>query len=141
MPLSLNGHPEQWQRTARRGVYFTDDQRKEIAMKFATTALLVAAAMSFGPLLAAAPTARADNEQVHVGVRPGIAFGYRDGYWDRDHHWHHWSNSGERQDFEAHQRTHYTDRAHGREPDQGWRSNDQYWQRGDNHGGDRRGSD
>jgi hypothetical protein len=67
----------------------------------------------------------ADN--VTVAVSPGgVAFGYSDGYWDRDHHWHAWRNHEEAARFQAENRAHYYNYKHDRDKDHGWH-NDRYW--------------
>jgi hypothetical protein len=86
---------------------------------------LVAAVLG-GSILATALPARADN--VTVGVGPGgIAFGYNDGYWDRDRHWHAWRNHEEAEHWRAENRSHYYDWKHDRDRDAGWRDNDRWW--------------
>ena len=54
-----------------------------------------------------------------------VAFGFEDGYWDRDHRWHDWQR---REDWD-HYRTAYREHAyawrHDRDRDNGWR--DEYW--------------
>jgi hypothetical protein len=91
-----------------------------------TKAILVAAAIVGGSLTGA--PAMADN--VAVGVSPGgIAFGYNDGYWDRDRNWHGWKNHEEAEHFRAENREHYFDRKHDDEKDKGWRDSDRYWDR------------
>lgn len=74
------------------------------------------------------PAARAD---VSVTFNPGVvAYGYQDGYWDRDHAWHTWSNDRDRDDWRGKYAEHYYDRAHTAAPDNGWRR-DSWW--GDKH--------
>jgi hypothetical protein len=56
---------------------------------------------------------------------PGtVRFGYADGYWDNDHHWHGWPSAREAREF--HRRFH--DRIYGyrhtRYPNEGWRDGD-----------------
>ena len=36
-----------------------------------------------------------------------IAFGYRDGYWDTRHHWHHWRTSSDYQYYRDHGTNYY----------------------------------
>ena len=62
---------------------------------------------------------------VSVGISVGFAdigFGYNDGYWDTGHHWHHWSNDGERASYRNYQGSHYYDWNHDRDGDDGWRA-------------------
>jgi hypothetical protein len=81
-------------------------------------------------LAASGVPARADN--VTVGVVPGgIAFGYSDGYWDRERHWHDWRDHQEAERFRAADRAHYYERRHDADEhdrDHGWRDNDRYWE-------------
>lgn len=86
---------------------------------------LVAVALG-GSVLTMGLSAHADN--VTVGVGPGgIAFGYSDGYWDRDHHWHAWRNHEEAERWRAENSAHYYDWKHDRDRDQGWHNNDHWW--------------
>jgi hypothetical protein len=50
----------------------------------------------------------------------GIAFGYRDGYWDNGHQWHRWHN---RHDYRAYRHQNgasYHNWNHNRDHDMGW---------------------
>lgn len=60
--------------------------------------------------------------------RGDVAFGYSDGYWDHEHHWHAWQNRDDSARFRAANHDHYYDRPHTSDKDQGWHDNDQYWQ-------------
>jgi hypothetical protein len=71
--------------------------------------------------------ARAD---VHISIDPGaVAFGYRDGYWDRERHWHGWAHRRDHDWYRDHYRDHYYDRRHDAERDHGWREADRWWDR------------
>ncbi len=48
-----------------------------------------------------------------------IAFGYRDGYWDRRHHWHHWRHSSDYQYYRDHGSNYYGYN-HDRYDNNGW---------------------
>jgi hypothetical protein len=64
-------------------------------------------------------------------VAPGggeAAFGYNDGYWDRDHHWHTWANNQDAARFRTTNGGHYYDSKHDQDSNQGWHDNDRYWQ-------------
>ena len=91
--------------------------------------VLAFAAMAFAaaPLAMTTPAAAADNLNVAVNSG-GIAFGYSDGYWDRDHQWHKWRNHEEAQSWREHNSDHYFDRRHDGEKDAGWR-NEWWWDR------------
>jgi hypothetical protein len=85
----------------------------------------VAAAILAGGALA---TAKAADVTVAVGPgAPAIAFGYNDGYWDREHNWHQWRNREEAAKWRQANRTHYYDRKHDAERDQGWRG-ERWWE-------------
>jgi len=63
-------------------------------------------------------------------VAPGggeVAFGYRDGYWDRDHHWHAWASDRDAARFRTANGGHYYDRGHDEDRNQGWHDDDRYW--------------
>jgi hypothetical protein len=82
---------------------------------------LLAAALVAGPVVVS-HSAKADHVTVSLG---NIAFGYSDGYWDRDHHWHKWHNRHEAETWRAANADHYYDRPHSHEQGGGWR--DEHW--------------
>ena len=94
-------------------------------IKAAITALALA-----GGAFAIAPPASADHVTVGISV-PTIAFGYSDGYWDRERHWHRWRNHEEAEHFRAENREHYYEWKHNRDHDRdlGWRDSDRWWDR------------
>jgi len=49
-----------------------------------------------------------------------VAFGYRDGYWDRRHHWHHWQRDSDYRYYRDHG-TNYYGYNHDRYDNDGWR--------------------
>ena len=88
---------------------------------------LLAGSLLAGSLLAGAPAQAAD---VQVGVAlPGIAFGYSDGYWDRERHWHAWRNHEEMERWRAENREHFHEWHHDRDHDHGWHEGNRYWDR------------
>jgi hypothetical protein len=89
-------------------------------MKKPIKIVLVTLALAGGPLITGCVVAPRGGE---------VAFGYSDGYWDRDHHWHAWRSSQDAAQFRAANRDHYYDRRHDEDRDQGWHDNDRYWQR------------
>ncbi len=96
-------------------------------MRHAVKIALVAFALTGAALL---PNGTATAADVTVGVNSGsIAFGYSDGYWDRDHAWHNWRNEQEASRWREGNREHYFDRKHAEERNEGWRDDDRYWQR------------
>ena len=65
-------------------------------------------------------------------VAPGggeVAFGYNDGYWDRDHHWHAWADAQQAARFRDSNGSHFYNRRHDEDRNQGWNDNDRYWER------------
>jgi len=49
-----------------------------------------------------------------------VAFGYHDGYWDRDHHWHHWRHRHDADFYRNSPNNQYHDWGHNRDHDHGW---------------------
>jgi hypothetical protein len=69
-------------------------------MKSIVHAALITALLG-GSAIATAPPAFAG---IGVSLDFGdVAIGYRDGYWDSHHHWHHWRHSD---DYRAYGRAH-----------------------------------
>ena len=88
---------------------------------------LLALALVATPLSVSAPAAAAVNLGITLG---NAAFGYSDGYWDRDHQWHKWRNKAESQYFRTHYGEHYMAVRHDRDRkdrDKGWR-NERWWE-------------
>jgi hypothetical protein len=78
--------------------------------------------------LAGASTALAGCVVAPGGGGGQVAFGYSDGYWDREHHWHTWANSQDAARFRSSDNSHYYNRRHDEDPrNQGWNDNDRYW--------------
>lgn len=50
----------------------------------------------------------------------GIAFGYRDGYWDNGHTWHRWNSRHEAYAYRNRSDSHYRNRDHDRYDNDGW---------------------
>ena len=107
-------------------------------MKHLFSGTLFALALATAPVITAAPAAAAVDFSVSLG---NAAFGYSDGYWDRDHQWHTWRNRDEQRYFRTHYAEHYVNSKHDRDREhQGWRE-ERWWDRaGDrdrDHDGDR----
>lgn len=95
-------------------------------MRRTITFAIAALALAAAPLATIAPAAAADaTVSVNSG---GIAFGYSDGYWDRDHQWHQWRDRDEAREWREHNKDHYYDRRHDEEKDAGWRG-ERWWDR------------
>ena len=80
-----------------------------------------------GSITVTAP-ARAADITLNAG---GIAFGYSDGYWDRNKQWHEWRDREEAERFRRENQRYYFDRRHDRVTGWGWRDHDRYWERND----------
>ena len=86
----------------------------------------IALAMGSSTLGVAAPVMA---QVVVVAPAGGIAFGYRDGYWDRAHAWHRWENRRAAAAWRAENREHYYAYRHDRDREGGWREHERYWER------------
>jgi len=87
-------------------------------MRSLTLRILFAAAIAGTALAAPAVASARTNFAVSFNVGD-VAFAYRDGWWDRHHHFHHWRRH-ERSWYEVHYRTQYHDWDHSRDRDGGW---------------------
>lgn len=98
---------------------------------------LIAFALVTAPLITAAPAFAAVDFSLSLG---NAAFGFSDGYWDRDHHWHTWRNRDEQRYFQTHYGEHYMAERHDRDRrdrDQGWR-NERWWEQNQDRNRDHR---
>ncbi len=93
-------------------------------MRMPIKTALLALALAGGSFTAG-HSALADNVTVAVGPTGGIAFGYSDGYWDRDHHWHAWRNAQEAATWRDANRDHYYEWRHDRDASMGW--HEEHW--------------
>jgi len=93
-------------------------------MRLHRKALLAACVLALVPPVWTAPAMARAAVTVDFG---NIAFAYQDGYWDRDHHWHRWHNTSERNRYRAAYAQHYFAKSHTRVHGSGWRDNDRYW--------------
>jgi hypothetical protein len=64
-----------------------------------------------------------------VVVEPPVAFGYSDGYWDREHHWRKWRDEREASEWRRAHHEHYYAWKHDRDRDLGWREREKWWDR------------
>ena len=78
--------------------------------------LLAAAALSTASLAASVP---ASAQPSHFSFRVGnVAMGFNDGYYDRDHRWHHWRNAREHRWYRSNYASYYrSDRHRGWDQD------------------------
>ena len=105
-------------------------------MKHIIKGALIALALAGAPIVASVPATAAVDFSISLG---NAAFGYSDGYWDRDRHWHAWRNAEESEYFRTHYGEHYVAVRHDhdrKDRDQGWR-NERWWDQG--RDGDRNG--
>lgn len=77
--------------------------------------------------VAATTPASADNVTVTIGPG-GLAFGFSDGYWDQNRHWHRWRNDYERDRFRRAYPSYYTHRRHDHVNGWGWRDDHRWWE-------------
>ena len=49
-----------------------------------------------------------------------VGIGYSDGYWDRHHAWHKWSNDADRDAYRKSKEAEYHEWRHDRDKDMGW---------------------
>ena len=100
-------------------------------MKRAKAPILAIAAVAGAVMALSVTTVRpAMAADVTVGVGPGgIAFGYTDGYWDRDRRWHAWRDEHERERWREANAEHYHSWHHERDEDKGWHDHNRYWER------------
>ena len=88
--------------------------------------MAVAAAILGGAALVTGP-ANAADVTVAVGQAPVVAFGYNDGYWDREHKWHDWRNHEEMSRWQTENHDHFYEKKHVELPNGGWRE-ERYWE-------------
>ena len=108
-------------------------------MRYFIQGAVIAIALASMPIVANAPALAAVDFSITLG---NGAFGYSDGYWDREHRWHVWRNATERRYFRDHYGEHYADARHDRDRndrDQGWRENNRWWEQGRQEERDRDG--
>jgi hypothetical protein len=94
-------------------------------MKLLISGTLLAFALVTAPVITSPPAAAAVDFSISLG---NAAFGFSDGYWDRDHQWHTWRSRDEQRYFQSHYGEHYVNARHDRDRDQGWR-NERWWDR------------
>jgi hypothetical protein len=97
-------------------------------MKYIVITALVALALAAAPMTVASTPASAAAVDFSITLG-NAAFGYSDGYWDRDHHWHAWRNRAEARYFRDHYKDHYYATRHNHDrKTMGWR-NERWWDR------------
>ena len=93
-------------------------------MRRSLKAAVVALALAGGALTLSPARAA----EVGISINPGgVAFGYNDGYWDRNHRWHAWRRPSDADWYRTHYAEHYYDWRHDRDNDRGWHGNDRWW--------------
>ena len=101
----------------------------ESPVKMIVKAALAVAAIGSMPVLVSAPASAYTDVTVSTG---NVAFGYRDGYYDRDYRWHRWDNDDDWSNYRRHYSHYYRDYGHDRDDDY-WRTryhHDRGWHRG-----------
>lgn len=92
-----------------------------IILALAGTAIATAATAGAGGVFVGFGSDRGDHRSTTISVGfNNIAFGYRDGYWDRGHRWHRWSNDRDHRSYRRHNSSHYRDWNHDRYGGDGW---------------------
>src|SRR4051812_31349055 len=89
-------------------------------MKSILAAAVITATATIGMASFTTTPARADGFAFSFDTGD-VAFGYRDGYWDRDHRWHRWRSGREAREFRTQYSDRYWHRHHYRERNAGWR--------------------
>jgi hypothetical protein len=97
-----------------------------MSMVRTSQAALIAALLAAGTLTPLATTQAAVSVHFDSGT---VAFGYADGYWDREHRWHHWPNAAARHEWRERNREHYYSHVHTHDRGGGWRENERWWGR------------
>ena len=106
----------------------TRAELKEWKMHKILKGTIIVLGLAAAPLAMASPaSAQGVGIGVHVGpVAVGVgagfgnvAYGYRDGYWDRGHHWNRWHDQEEMNNYRRAQNNQYHDWRHTRDHDQG----------------------
>ena len=90
-------------------------------MKIVLAGALAALAVAGATLTATAPA----QAGIHFGIsinEGDVMFAYRDGYWDRYHRWHPWAGREDWRWYREHHPDRYSDWAHDRDRDMGWRA-------------------
>jgi hypothetical protein len=63
----------------------------------------------------------ANAAEVGISFNTGdVAYGYKDGYWDKSHAWHKWQHPSHRDAYRSAQGSQYHDWQHTRDADKGW---------------------
>jgi len=111
--------------------------RKDTLMRRFLTSTAIALALA-GTTLAISAPASAAGLSVSVGNNRGydnynhrsssiisvgfgdVAYGYRDGYWDSGHRWHHWRHHNDYRTYRGQDGNNYHDWNHDRDSDNGW---------------------
>lgn len=103
-------------------------------MKTLLTSALVVLALTGAAATVSTPSVAASSVTFDFG---NVAFGYSDGYWDRNQRWHAWRNQAESRAYRAKYSSHYYGHRHDRGQRKGWR-NDRWWDNNDRRDNDRR---
>jgi hypothetical protein len=89
-------------------------------------ALIITGAVAAG---SSVPLVAAHAADVSVNFNAGdVAFGFTDGYWDRNHAWHAWPNTKARDQWRSGNAAHYHAKSHAQYKGSGWSDSDRYWE-------------
>ena len=91
-------------------------------MKPTLAASIFAASIALATMASGA--ARADDFRFSFDTG-GVRFAYRDGYWDREHHWHNWANAREREEYRHRFADRYQAYEHRKLKNEGWREEEE----------------
>jgi hypothetical protein len=92
-------------------------------MKMFKTGALAALLLGGIALAASAQPYDRDDHRGRPVISVGlgnVAFGFRDGYWDNGHRWHHWRNRRDHDNYRGRSDSHYNNYNHDRDSNHGW---------------------
>jgi hypothetical protein len=91
-----------------------------IALALASTAFVTAGtANAAGIYISSGTDSHRSGSAISISFGE-VAYGYRDGYWDSGHRWHHWRNHRDYQIYRGQHGSHYHNWNHDRDNDNGW---------------------
>lgn len=104
--------------------HFCAGGNRDFTMKMFNTGAIAALILGGIALAGAAdaqPYRRHHRSQPVVSVGFGnVAFGFRDGYWDNGHRWHHWRNRRDHYRYRGQSGNRYNNYNHDRDSNHGW---------------------
>lgn len=98
-----------------------------IVVALAAAALATATTAGAEGLFVGFGSDRGDRHNSSVTISFGdVAYGYRDGYWDKGHRWHRWNNDRDYRKYRSRYAKSYRDWNHDRYGNDGWAA-DRYY--------------